>query len=202
MKKQKFLILIVLLTLILTPNVYAFHFFIPKFDFSNIFCTIFPITKKTIKNPAMPNYSIKIPCQWNYNWESFDKFSDGQIDYKLKINEGSVNRLTLIFFYFASGCAEDGCYRNPESGYTTINSKYLRSNGQDTFVNSYFGPIPHDVHYHSFVNNSGIKLAFAFSVGITNHVDSNARVIYAVGQKTNPARGTILMDDTIISQTF
>jgi hypothetical protein len=186
---------------------------LPVINIASIYCRFFPNLKTKITNPDMPKFSIKIPCNWNYKWSlvNFLSTTSSIKNYQLTINSGTVNRLTLLFLYYAAGCAGDSCYQVPTPDYTTIGKNRLREKAQDPNVYSWFPTIAHDVHYHQYVSvlspgaTTSIRKIFPYGIGQTNHISTEApiRIVYAVGQKTNPAfEGLLDMDDAIKSVIY
>jgi hypothetical protein len=184
--------------------------YFPTPSWSGFWCKVIPNYKTKITNVTMPNLKIKIPCNWTATWSeiTFANSNPGVKNYKLMINDSIANRLTLLFLYFAAGCAESSCYQSPTLGYTTIGSHKLREKAQDPLIQSWFPTIAHDVHYHEYVSVVGpyattsIKKPFPFGIGQTNYVNtaSPIRIVYAIGQKTVPADAGLLdMDDIITS---
>ncbi|MGL4757742.1 MAG: hypothetical protein ACRCXZ_00260 [Patescibacteria group bacterium] len=189
---------------LLTPLVQGQSFFYlnPKF---NLVCLLFPSVKKSITNPNLPNLKLRIPCSWTSSWSSASLVEDDQTDYTLTIKQNGINRLVFYFPYLAIGCnSDENCFQTPTVGSTTIGPKFLRSPAQDPNLGYFFPVVSHDVHYHNYINiDSTNKIPFPFGIGFTNHNNGTGRVVFAIGQKTNPAAlGLLEMDEIINSIKF
>jgi hypothetical protein len=199
---RSIIILIVIITINLSTSVQGLSFNTNIYKWNNILCLIVPNYKTTITKSELPNLRLSIPCQWTYKWETIDYFNDGQTDHTLTISKGSMMVHKLYFFYFATGCAEESCYKPLTGDHYLISPTHSKHLDQDLNLNSLLSPTPYNTHYKSYqYYKSQYQSSFPFGLAVTDHNSGNVRVVYSTANKLSPFE-QYKADNVITSSIF
>jgi hypothetical protein len=209
MKKllKLFTVLVIVVNLVVSSQAFFFLLLGALLQNEKVQCLFGSASTRTSKNSKLPDFVINVPCEWNYNWSTFDYKYDGIEDLKLVINEkNNTNVLTLIFAQVPTKCTpitSSKC-KKVYTNSAPIGTNLIRVNGLDSNFLSNFGASNHNAHYHNLINTAQKNIVQSpYGLGNTKYSTTGNRTVFAVSlsDKTDII-GQTWIDNSIKSIKF